>query len=215
MTREDKYCVVVVDDHPLFRRGVVQLLKMDPLFENIHEAGNFDEALRSVREAEPDLVLLDLNMKGTGGIQILSAIKEFDPSIKVVILTVSDAPADVIQCLRNGADGFLLKDQEPEDILANIKNAMEGENVLSPSLTHALAQSLKEVPTLAKRDLASLTERESIVLKLISQGKSNKLIARELDISEGTIKVHVKHVLRKLSFHSRVEAAVWYSETTR
>lgn len=215
MTKDNKYCVVVVDDHPLFRRGVVQLLKMDSLFEDIHEAGNFEGALKSVRETDPDLVLLDLNMKGTGGIQILSAIKELDPSIKVVILTVSDAPADVIQCLRNGADGFLLKDQEPEDILANIKMAMEGENVLSPSLTNALAQTLKEVPNFGKRELSSLTDREHNVLRLISQGKSNKIIARELDISEGTIKVHVKHVLRKLSFHSRVEAAVWYSEATR
>ena len=109
--------IIVVDDHPLFRRGVIQLLKMDPSFNVVAEAG--------------DIVLLDLNMKHTSGVEILTAIKTFDPSIRVIMLTVSDSPSDLLQCFQNGADGYLLKDQEPEQILEDIQKAAKGQTVLS------------------------------------------------------------------------------------
>ena len=204
--------IFVVDDHPLFRKGVVQLLQLNPNFQVIGEAGTFEAAVAGITSKEPDLVLLDLNMKGTSGIEILSAIKKHDPSIKVVILTVSDSPNDLLQAIKTGADGYLLKDLEPEEILENINRAIERQVVLSPVLTNALAEALKEKRDEPSRSLQGLTEKELMVLKGVSQGLSNKLIARELNISDGTVKVHVKHILKKLNFHSRVEAAIWVSE---
>ncbi|WP_301211574.1 two-component system response regulator NarL, partial [Turicimonas muris] len=196
--------IFVVDDHPLFRKGVVQLLQLNPNFQVIGEAGTFEAAVAGITSKEPDLVLLDLNMKGTSGIEILSAIKKHDPSIKVVMLTVSDSPNDLLQAIKTGADGYLLKDLEPEEILENINRAIEGQVVLSPVLTNALAEALKEKRDESARSLQGLTEKELMVLKGVSQGLSNKLIARELNISDGTVKVHVKHILKKLNFHSRV-----------
>ena len=204
--------IFVVDDHPLFRKGVVQLLQLNPNFQVIGEAGTFEAAVAGITSKEPDLVLLDLNMKGTSGIEILSAIKKHAPSIKVVMLTVSDSPNDLLQAIKTGADGYLLKDLEPEEILENINRAIEGQVVLSPVLTNALAEALKEKRDESSRSLQGLTEKELMVLKGVSQGLSNKLIARELNISDGTVKVHVKHILKKLNFHSRVEAAIWVSE---
>ena len=185
--------IIVVDDHPLFRRGVIQLLKMDPSFNVVAEAGDFEAAMVAVRERDPDIVLLDLNMKHTSGVEILTAIKTFDPSIRVIMLTVSDSPSDLLQCFQNGADGYLLKDQEPEQILEDIL-------------------FFREESFSKERRVSELTEREKSVLKLIAQGKTNKEIGKALEISDGTVKVHVKHVLHKLSFRSRVEAAVWAKE---
>lgn len=209
---EDKTGIVVIDDHPLFRKGVIQLLGLNPSFKVLAEAGDFEAALEAVRKNDPDLVLLDLNMKNTSGVEILSAIKAFDPSVRVVMLTVSDSPADLSECFRSGADGYLLKDQEPEQILRDIEQAAKGVTVLSSSMNRVLAECLKEDSVSKERRVSDLTDREGAVLKLIAQGKTNKEIARELDIADGTVKVHVKHVLRKLSFRSRVEAAVWASE---
>ena len=191
--------IIVVDDHPLFRRGVIQLLKMDPSFNVVAEAGDFEAAMVAVRERDPDIVLLDLNMKHTSGVEILTAIKTFDPSIRVIMLTVSDSPSDLLQCFQNGADGYLLKDQEPEQILEDIQKAAKGQTVREESFSK-------------ERRVSELTEREKSVLKLIAQGKTNKEIGKALEISDGTVKVHVKHVLHKLSFRSRVEAAVWAKE---
>ena len=205
--------IIVVDDHPLFRRGVIQLLKMDPSFNVVAEAGDFEAAMVAVRERDPDIVLLDLNMKHTSGVEILTAIKTFDPSIRVIMLTVSDSPSDLLQCFQNGADGYLLKDQEPEQILEDIQKAAKGQTVLSASMNQALAECLREESFSKERRVSELTEREKSVLKLIAQGKTNKEIGKALEISDGTVKVHVKHVLHKLSFRSRVEAAVWAKGT--
>lgn len=151
-------------------------------------------------------------MKHTSGVEILTAIKTFDPSIRVIMLTVSDSPSDLLQCFQNGADGYLLKDQEPEQILEDIQKAAKGQTVLSASMNQALAECLREESFSKERRLSELTEREKSVLKLIAQGKTNKEIGKALEISDGTVKVHVKHVLHKLSFRSRVEAAVWAKE---
>lgn len=216
MTDTTKHHVLVVDDHPLFRKGVVQLLQLDPIFTVDGEAGTYEEAIEKFERFHPSLVLLDLNMKGTNGIEILSAIKSRDPSTRVIMLTVSDNPTDLVQAIRSGVDGYLLKDQDPDEILSKIKMAVEGKTVLSPQLMSALSASLKQDDhAFAKRELKELTNREIAVLQCIAKGMSNKAIARELDISDGTVKVHVKHVLRKLSFRSRVEAAVWMTEKER
>ncbi len=212
-----KHTVLVVDDHPLFRRGVRQLLSMSEGIEVVGEAGNRAEALALVRQFEPDLILLDLNLKGESGLDILTALKEEDPSRRVVMLTVSDAPDDLIGAIRAGADGYLLKDMEPEDLLVRVREALSGSTVIGEALAARLAAALRqEARDSARspaREIRDLTDRERAVLRCIAEGQSNKLIARALSITEGTVKVHVKHVLKKLGFRSRVEAAVWAAES--
>jgi two-component system nitrate/nitrite response regulator NarL len=211
-----RHTVLLVDDHPLFRKGVRQWLTMAPGIEVVGEAGNRAEALDLTRRFEPDLILLDLNLKGESGLDILTALKEDDPSRRVVMLTVSDAPDDLIGAIRAGADGYLLKDMEPEDLLARVREALSGTTVIGGALAARLAAALRqEAQDSARapiRDLRDLTDRERAVLRCIAEGQSNKLIARTLSITEGTVKVHVKHLLKKLAFRSRVEAAVWAAE---
>lgn len=208
--------VMVVDDHPLFRKGVVQLLAMDPEIHVVGEAGDRSGALELARRVEPDLILLDLNLKGASGIDVLTELKDEDPGRRVVILTVSDAPDDLVGAIRAGADGYLLKDMEPEDLLERLREALGGTTVISDALAGRLARALREEAADSARrparDLASLTEREQAVLRCLAAGQSNKVIGRTLAISEGTVKVHVKHLLKKLAFRSRVEAAVWATE---
>jgi two-component system nitrate/nitrite response regulator NarL len=205
---EGRHTILVVDDHPLFRKGVVQLLAMDPALEVVGEAGDYAAAVRLASETDPDLTLLDLNLKGSGGLEILSALKEEDPSRRVVMLTVSDAPEDLMAAIRAGADGYLLKDTEPEQLLERVRGALEGRTVISDSLTAALAGALRNDARSAGRDVRDLTDRELAVLRCVASGQSNKVIARNLSITEGTVKMHVKHLLKKLGFRSRVEAAV-------
>lgn len=214
---ENRTHVIVVDDHPLFRKGVVELLQLDPVFQVDGEAGNYDDAIAAVVEKKPDLVLLDLNMKGTSGIEILSSIKRFDPSIRVIMLTVSDNPQDLILAIRAGVDGYLLKDLDPDEILKSLRQGIDGKTVLSPTMMRALADTFKnETAQEAEyRNLDELTNREKAVLQCVAKGLSNKAIAQQLQISDGTVKVHVKHVLRKLNFRSRVEAAVWMADQER
>jgi len=204
--------VVIIDDHPLFRKGVRQLLDLEPSLNVVAEASNGEEGVEEVARYQPDLVLLDLNMKGMGGLKTLEAIKAFNPETRVVVLTVSDTADDLIGVIRAGADGYLLKDMEPEELLALIKEAVFGRTVISEGLAGRLAQALRAEAAAKDRSVHVLTEREREILRGLAAGKSNKLIARDLDITEGTVKVHVKNLLRKLSFRSRVEAAVWAVE---
>ena len=208
-THSDTESVVIIDDHPLFRRGVAQLIEMESALTLVGEASSGEEGLVLVRAKEPDLVLLDLNMKGMDGIATLKAIKDEMPEVRVILLTVSDAPDDLIAAIRAGADGYLLKDMDPEDLMARLREALTGRMVISDALSGRLAQALRDEAQVERRSTAGLTDRERTILRCLAEGKSNKLIARELDITEGTVKVHVKHLLRKLNFRSRVEAAVW------
>lgn len=207
--------VVVIDDHPLFRKGVCQLLALDDAFRVVGEAGDGERGVELVRSLDPDLVLLDLNMKGMDGIATLAAIKADMPHVRVIMLTVSDARDDLTAAIRTGADGYLLKDTDPEQVVERLKRGMAGELVVSDALAGALMQALRaQVRGGDGRGggddpAASLTERERDILRALAAGRSNKLIARELAIAEGTVKVHVKNVLRKLGLRSRVEAAVW------
>jgi two-component system nitrate/nitrite response regulator NarL len=202
--------VLVIDDHPLFRKGVADLLAMDPTLTLVGEAADGEEGLALAAQRRPDLILLDMNMKGLNGLQTLRRLRS-DPEqeARIIMLTVSDTESDVVAALRAGADGYLLKDMEPEDILARLQDAMHGRLVISPQLTELLARALREQPGPATPDQAGLTAREREILDLIAEGFSNKLIARELDVAVGTVKVHVKHLLKKLGLKSRVEAAVW------
>lgn len=201
--------VIAIDDHPLFRKGVSDLIKMVKSLSLIGEAASGQEGIELASQLKPDLILLDLNMKGMDGIETLEAIKATDLDSRVIMLTVSNNEENVVAAFRAGADGYLLKDMEPEEILERLQHAAEGHFVISDELTELLAHALRENTTPKGDAEASLTERESEILELISNGFSNKSIARKLDITEGTVKVHVKHVLKKLNLRSRLEAAVW------
>ncbi|HEC16310.1 MAG TPA: two-component system response regulator NarL [Sedimenticola sp.] len=203
------HTMIVIDDHPLFRKGVADLLTLDDSLTLVGDASSGQEGLKLAAEKNPDLILLDLHMKGMDGLETLKAMKELDIDSRVIILTVSDAEEDVVAALRLGADGYLLKDMEPEDTLEQLHTAAKGRLVISDKLTELIARALRGEPQPKGPGEAGLTDREQQILKLIADGLSNKLIARKLDISEGTVKVHVKHLLKKLNLRSRVEAAVW------
>lgn len=201
--------IMLVDDHPLLRKGLRQLITLGDDMEVVAEASNGADAITLANEHDPDLILMDLNMQGMDGLETLRRMREDGISSRIVMLTVSDADEDVLNAISSGADGYLLKDMEPEEMLAQIERALTGKMVLSESVTQVLATAIRN--PLVKQDIEkdSLTQREWEILKLIAKGMSNKLIARELNISDGTVKVHVKHLLKKLHLRSRVEAAVW------
>lgn len=207
---EDKPAtILLVDDHPLLRKGLSQLLELEDELLLIGEASSGQEAIEKALALEPDLITLDLNMQGMDGLETLKIMRDKGVDARIIMLTVSDNDEDVVEAIRCGADGYLLKDMEPEDIIDKLKEATLGKMVLSAKLTEILATALRKPEKAGSRALASLTSREYEILKLIAKGMSNKLIARELDISDGTVKVHVKHFLKKLNLRSRVEAAVW------
>lgn len=201
--------IMLVDDHPLLRKGLRQLISMDDELEVIAEASNGADAITQGVELDPDLILLDLNMQGMNGLETLRHLRDQGVTSRIVMLTVSDADEDVLQAISLGADGYLLKDMEPEELLAQIKRALNGKMVLSEAVTQILATAIRNPNNKNAGEIDALTQRELEILKLIAKGLSNKLIARELDISDGTVKVHVKHLLKKLHLRSRVEAAVW------
>ncbi len=207
--------VVVIDDHPLFRKGLAQLLRSVDGFDLVGEAASGAEGVACVLARRPDLVLLDLNMKDMSGLEVLRRLKATELDARVVMVTVSDAADDLVAALRAGADGYLLKDMEPEEMVAALQAAAAGRIVVSDALTHLMAAALRQDPRPESVSAAGLTEQEQRILERLAEGLSNKMIARELDIAEGTVKVHVKHVLRKLNLRSRVEAAVWAVERLR
>jgi two-component system nitrate/nitrite response regulator NarL len=204
--------VLLVDDHPLLRKGVSQLLELEDDIDVVGEAADGMSAVQQALLLDPDLILLDLSMKGMDGIETLVALRNADVSARIVVFTVSDDRSDVVSALKSGADGYLLKDTEPEELVNNIRSACSGKMVLSAQLAEVLAMSLREDDKPQGRSLKSLTRRELQILKYIAEGLSNKLIGRKLDITEATVKVHVKHLMKKLGFRSRVEAAVWLVE---
>ncbi|MCE8023776.1 MULTISPECIES: two-component system response regulator NarL [Halomonadaceae] len=202
--------ILIIDDHPLLRRGVAQLLELEEDLELVGDAGEPQQGVRMAAELDPDMILLDLNMPGMDGIQTLKALRDSGYAGRIVMFTVSDHEEDLVAALRGGADGYLLKDMEPEEMVRQLRQAALGRMVVSESLTALLAEALRNQRSApATPDIHSLTQREREILRELAGGLSNKLIARKLDISEGTVKVHVKHLLKKLNLRSRVEAAVW------
>jgi two-component system, NarL family, nitrate/nitrite response regulator NarL len=201
--------ILIIDDHPLFRKGVAQLIAMAPHLDVVGEASTGELGVAMAKELEPDMILLDLHMTGMSGIETLKAIRDADLDCRVVILTVSDNADDLVAAIRSGADGYLLKDMEPEDLLAAIDEALNGRTVIGERLNGLLARAIREEATAKQRDSATLTDREREILQGLAHGLSNKLIARNLAIADATVKVHVKNLLKKLGFRSRLEAAVW------
>lgn len=206
------YTVVVIDDHPLFRKGSEQLFKLDDNFEMVADAANGPRGIELTRQLQPDLVLLDLNMDGMDGIEVLKQLKTENSESIVIMLTVSNSEADIVSALRNGADGYLLKDMEPEDMLIKLRRAMDGQTVLDETISTQLANVLRNDNISPPANQIEFTAREEQIVALIAEGKNNKLIGRELGISDGTVKVHVKNILRKLNLSSRLETAVWAFE---
>lgn len=208
-TQTPSATVLLIDDHPMIRTGLKQLIGMDERLEVIGEAGNGAEGVRLAEKYDSDLILLDLHMPGMNGLETLEQLRAIDVSGRIVVFSVSDYEDDVIRALKRGADGYLLKDMEPEALLNALHRAAAGEMVLSETLPPLLAASLRQQRPSSSADIQQLTARERDILSLVARGMSNKLIARRLCISESTVKVHVKHMLKKLQMKSRVEAAVW------
>jgi len=202
--------IILVDDHPMLRNGVAQLISLEDNLTVVAEASSGEEGISLAVKHNPDLVLLDLNMKGLSGIDTLIALKRAEITAKVVIFSVSDNKTDVIQALKFGADGYLLKDSEPEELITKINRALQGELVLSEPLSQIVARSLQG--SSSENPIEELTHREFEILRAIASGNSNKVIANKLGITEGTVKVHVKNMLKKLGLKTRVEAAVWAVE---
>lgn len=203
--------VLLIDDHALFRKGVAQLIQADADLFVAAEASTGEEGLKLAEQLRPSVVLIDLNMKGMSGLDILRALKREGSSARCVMLTVSDEERDVVEALRCGADGYLLKDLEPEDLCIRLKSAVRGNVVLDAGVANVLAQSFRASQSPAAC-LEELTDREREILERIADGLTNKEVGRALGISEGTVKVHMKHLLRKLNLRGRVEAAVWARE---
>ncbi len=207
--------LLVVDDHTLFRRGLVALLGADPSLEVVGQGADAGEALRLAGALQPDVILLDNHLPGVRGIEALPGLKEAAPAARILLLTVSEDADDLAAALRAGAHGYLLKTIEGEQLAQAIHRAMAGEAVVSPELTGKLVLAFQNAraappdPAPAHEAVALLSPREQQVLHQIATGASNKEIARTLEIAETTVKIHVQHILRKLQLSSRVQAAVY------
>jgi two-component system nitrate/nitrite response regulator NarL len=201
--------ILIIDDHPLFRKGARQLFDLDSRFDVVGEADGGESGIEQTARLAPDLVLLDLNMKPVSGIDVLRRIKQDNADTMVVMLTVSDQGEDIARAIQLGADGYLLKDMEPEEMLDKLGQLSQGQVVMDDTVANLLANLLKKGDHPLLPEDANLTEREIETLQLLAEGLNNKLIARRLAISDGTVKVHIKNILRKLKVRSRLEAAVW------
>jgi two-component system, NarL family, nitrate/nitrite response regulator NarL len=204
--------LVVIDDHRLFRDGLSALFESRGI-EVLAGLDSGVDCLEKIKDIDPDLLLLDLRMPDMDGLQVLKKIRKKDTKIPVVMLTTSDDEADLIECLKNGAQGYLLKDMEPDALVGALDDILSGNTVVAKGLTNVLAKAIKgDVPNKkAKKSAAlfeELTPREAEILTYLGDGQSNKSIANALSISDGTVKLHVKSILRKLKVHSRVEAAI-------
>ena len=206
---------MIVDDHALFRRGLEMVLDSEPDIELVSEASDGAEAVEKAGETLPDVVLMDIRMPRSSGIEACRALKDVVPSAKIVMLTISDEEADLFEAIRAGASGYLLKDIPLDEVADTVRAVDGGQSLINPSMAGKL---LTEFATLARREAASeppqqvpapkLTDREMQVLKLIARGMNNRDIAKELFISENTVKNHVRNILEKLQIHSRMEAVM-------
>ncbi len=204
--------VLLIDDHTLFRVGLEGLLTSRGI-EVVASVGSGQEGQRLVEELQPDIILLDMRMPGIDGLGVLKLLRELDIKLPIVMLTTSTDENDLLESLRQGAQGYLLKDMEPDQLVLALRDIVSGKTVVAPDLAPILAKAVQggnttEEETPETSPFSELTPRETEILGLLAEGQSNKAIARNLGISDGTVKLHVKAILRKLDVHSRVEAAV-------
>lgn len=201
--------VLLIDDHTLFRLGLKNLLERSGI-QVVGAASTGKEGLEIIQQLNPDVVLLDMRMPDMDGLEVLRQLRESGVTIPISMLTTSNEEHDLVESLRSGAQGYLLKDMDPEELVAALHKIVEGETIVAPQLAGTLAKALqgKSGESEQKTPLSELTPRELEILEHLAIGQSNKVIARELGITDGTVKLHVKSVLRKLDVRSRVEAAV-------
>ena len=204
--------ILLIDDHTLFRAGLKDLLTRRGI-KVVASVGNGEEGLKMATELESelDVVLLDMRMPKMDGIGVLRLLKKSHPDLPVAMLTTSSVEEDLIGALKNGAQGYLLKDMEPDELVVALKDIIEGKTVVAPDLAPVLAQAVQGKIKPKEEEInpfSSLTPREFEILTLLAEGQSNKVIARNLGISDGTVKLHVKAILRKLNISSRITAAV-------
>jgi two-component system nitrate/nitrite response regulator NarL len=200
----------MIDDHALFRVGLQGLLEQRGI-QVVAATAEGSKGIVLVEEIQPDIILLDLRMPDMSGLEVLRKIKAKKIKIPVVMLTTSNDEQDLVEALRNGAQGYLLKDMEPDELVSALRDIEKGKNVVAQELTDVLARMVQGDPIedpKKETPFSALTPRELEILCLLADGQSNKVIARNLGISDGTVKLHVKAILRKLEVHSRVEAAV-------
>ena len=216
----DPIRVLLVDDHALFRSGIKSLLQRHAEFEIVGEAGDGMEGVKRAVQLEPDVVLLDLHMPGLSGRDAAAMMAEESPASRVLMLTVSEDAEDLLETLRAGACGYLLKNIEAETLISAIRKAAEGESIISPQMMGKILMGVRgelqpranPAQTAIASELNKLSPREREILGFIARGQSNKEIARELDLAESTVKIHVQNILRKLNLTSRVQAAVFAVE---
>ena len=208
--------ILIVDDHTLFRSGIKLALQRHDGFEVVGEAGGGLEGIKRAKQLKPDVVLLDLHMPGTSGLEALRVMAEEIPETQIIILTVSEDAEDLLETLRAGARGYLLKNIDTEFLLESVQRAARGESVMSPQIAHKLADSLRAMPkenvAVAEINPGRLSPREREIIVMLAHGSSNKEIAHVLNLSESTIKIHVQGILRKLNLAKRVQAAVYAVE---
>ena len=211
--------ILLIDDHTLFRSGVRALLQRQPDFEVVDDAADGIEGFKRAKQHRPDVVLLDLNMPGLSGIETLQLLQQDLPDTAVIMLTVSEDVDELTRALREGACGYLLKNMEADALATMIRRAAEGESVIAESMTQRLIAQMRTPvraehtapPSLEPRGSSAspaLTPRERDIVRILARGASNKDIARELDLAESTVKIHVRNVLRKLNLSSRVQIAI-------
>lgn len=203
--------VVVVDDQELFRRGLTMLLGVEPDIEVVGEAGDGVTAVDLVAETLPDIVLLDVRMPKRSGLEACVRIKEQAPSTRIIMLTVSDEEGDLYEAVKNGASGYLLKDSSIDEVAQAIRVVAEGQSLISPSMAAKLIDEFKEISRTDREvgNVPRLTDRELEVLRLVATGLNNREVAKQLFISENTVKNHVRNILDKLQLHSRMEAVMY------
>ncbi|HUH07291.1 MAG TPA: response regulator transcription factor [Egibacteraceae bacterium] len=211
--KSDLIRVIVADDHALFRRGLEMVLESESDIDVVAEANDGEHVVALAAEHMPDLVLMDVRMPGISGIEAAQAIKDAVPHIKILMLTISDEEEDLYDAIKAGASGYLLKEISIEEVADAIRSVHAGQSLISPSMASKL---LTEFAAMARKDeqkqqmpAPRLTDREMEVLGLVAQGLNNRDIAKQLFISENTVKNHVRNILEKLHLHSRMEAVVY------
>jgi len=209
IAKEHPIRVLIIDDHALFRSGLMELLERRGI-KVMAALGSGYEGIQAAKDYTYDLILLDIRMPQMNGRETLKLLRQSGVTVPIIMLTTSQEDEDVVDALRNGAQGYLLKDMEPDELVAALYDILQGETIVAKDLAGALARAVKkgEQPSKPASPFSELTPRESEILEHLAAGQSNKIIARELGIADGTVKLHVKAILRKLGVRSRVEAAV-------